>query len=241
MAVTPTPVNDDSVLIAEGLERHFKEGGRELQVLRGVELSVKRGEWVCILGRSGSGKSTLLHLLGGLDRPTRGTVQFEGQQLDGASGSALNAYRRNHVGLVFQSYHLLPELSAMENVLVGAMLRWSVWQWPGQRGALRQRARTLLGEMGLGDRLRHKPGQLSGGERQRVAIARALINQPTLLLADEPTGNLDAETSASILEVFRELHRGGQTLVMVTHDATVAEEADRRVQLKLGLVETAAS
>jgi len=227
-----------TILQATGLKRSFNEAGRELHVLRGVDLSVHRGEWLSILGRSGSGKSTLLHLIGGLDRPTSGRVVFNGDtDLTTLRGGKLDRYRNTHVGLVFQQYHLLPELSALENVLVGAMLRHPILAWPGQRQNARQRATQLLERVGLQDRLTHRPNKLSGGERQRVAIARALINQPQILLADEPTGNLDIDTSSSIMDLFRDLHREGQTLVMVTHDQSVAKIGDRTVTLTKGKLE----
>ncbi|MFI4861188.1 MAG: ABC transporter ATP-binding protein [Phycisphaerales bacterium JB063] len=226
------------MLNATNLRRTFNEAGRELQVLRGVDLSVHRGEWLSILGRSGSGKSTLLHLIGGLDRPTDGTVRFNNDtDITQLRGGKLDRYRNEHVGLVFQQYHLLPELSALENVLIAAMLGCSLPAWPGKRKAARDRALQLLERVGLKDRLTHRPNKLSGGERQRVAIARALINGPQLLLADEPTGNLDIDTSASILELFQELHQEGQTLVMVTHDQAVAKKGDRTVTLTKGKLE----
>jgi len=209
-------------------------GSADLHVLKGVDIELHTGEMLAILGRSGSGKSTLLHLLGGLDRPDTGTVHFNDQNLFRLRGSALDRYRNRHVGFVFQSYHLLPELNALENVALGAMLGHSALAWPGVRGRTRQRAATLLERVGLADRLKHRPSKLSGGERQRVAIARALINEPNVLLADEPTGNLDADTGRDILELFHELHADGQTLALVTHDEKVAAAADRVVTLVNG-------
>ena len=223
-----------ALLVARGLTKTYQMGSASLEVLRGVDVSVYRGEMLAILGRSGSGKSTLLHLLGGLDRPDGGRVDFDGQDLFGLRGAKLDHYRNRHVGFVFQFYHLLPELSALENVTVAAMLGRSVWGWPGVRREVRQRAEALLDRVGLGGRMRHRPAKLSGGERQRVAIARALINEPAVLLADEPTGNLDADTGQSILGLFHELHREGQTMVLVTHDAKVADAADRVVTLVQG-------
>ncbi|MEM6393946.1 MAG: ABC transporter ATP-binding protein [Planctomycetota bacterium] len=221
---------------ARGVERVFEEGGRSLRVLQGVDLPVGEGQWVTILGRSGSGKSTLLHLLGGLDKPTSGEVFFRERSIASLRGNALNRYRAESVGLVFQFYHLLPELSAVENVLIGGMLRHGVFQWPGQKKAYRQRTEALLERVGLKDRMRHRPSQLSGGERQRVAIARALVNEPAVLLADEPTGNLDVDTSGSILELFQQLHGEGQAIVMVTHDPAVAELGDAAVTLVRGKI-----
>ncbi|MEM9884048.1 MAG: ABC transporter ATP-binding protein [Planctomycetota bacterium] len=216
------------------MEKHYRVGTSDLHVLRGVDLSVARGEMLAVLGRSGSGKSTLLHLLGGLDRPDAGRVVFDGRDLASLGGGPLDGYRRRHVGFVFQFYHLLPELSALENVTVAAMLGRSVLAWPGQRKRVRERAEALLERVGLADRVRHRPSKLSGGERQRVAIARALINEPAVLLADEPTGNLDADTGRSVMELLHGLHAEGQTTVLVTHDERVADAADRRVELVAG-------
>ncbi|MEM1097996.1 MAG: ABC transporter ATP-binding protein [Planctomycetota bacterium] len=222
----------DALLRAEGLSKVFREGGRELRVLDGVDLEVASGECVAVLGRSGSGKSTLLHMLGGLDRPTSGGVWFEGRDVFAMHELAIDRYRSGRIGFVFQQYHLLPELSALENVRIASMI--------GRRGAegakaskrqARAWAAELLERVGLGDRLSHKPAKLSGGERQRVAIARALMNEPAVLLADEPTGNLDVDTGASVMALFEELHADGQTMVLVTHDAKVAARADRVVTL----------
>jgi ABC-type lipoprotein export system ATPase subunit len=225
------------ILEAHGLQKTYRVGTSDLQVLRGVDLTLERGELLAILGRSGSGKSTLLHLLGGLDRPTAGTVLFEGEDLYRMKGAALDRYRNRHLGFVFQFYHLLPELSALENVTIAAMLSRSFTGWANQRSHFRGRAEMLLERVGLKDRMRHRPNKLSGGERQRVAIARSLINEPAVLLADEPTGNLDADTGRSILELFAELHADGQTLVLVTHDDNVAAAADRVVTLVNGEIE----
>ena len=218
----------ETILETRGLGRTFAEGGRQLRVLHDVDMAVAGGEKLAILGRSGSGKSTLLHLLGGLDVPSAGTIHFRGQDLRAYSEKELDAYRRRHVGLVFQFYHLLPELTAMENVVIGGLIAGA------NRAAVHDRAEALLRRVGLAERMRHRPGKLSGGERQRVAIARALINEPDVLLADEPTGNLDADTGRSILELFDQLHAEGQTLVLVTHDDKVADEADRVVTLAGG-------
>ena len=240
--MTQVASQDDSViadgppplLLAKGLVKTYRLGGTELRVLRGVDLEVGRGEWVSIVGRSGSGKSTLLHLLGGLDEPDAGRVTFDGTEVTALHRPRVDRYRRESVGFVFQFYHLLPELSALENVLIAAMVRHGWAAWPGRRKAARQRAEALLERVGLADRARHKPAKLSGGERQRVAIARALINEPALLLADEPTGNLDAATGAGVVELLETLHADGQTIVMVTHDAAIAAAADRHLRLDAG-------
>ena len=215
-------------LLATTLHKTYNLGGGDVRVLRGVNLKVDPGQWVAVLGASGSGKSTLLHLLGGLDRPDDGSVQYDGKNLFNMEGGTLDWYRNAHVGFVFQFYHLLPELTARENVLIAAMIGRSVFKWPGARDAYGKRADELLDRLGLKDRARHKPGKLSGGERQRVAIARALINEPDVLLADEPTGNLDAGTGEQILDLLRQLHAGGQSIVMVTHDQRISAAADRR-------------
>ncbi len=229
-----TRIPKSQILAATGLHKRYRMGTADLHVLRGVDIELHHGEMLAILGRSGSGKSTLLHLLGGLDQPDAGTVFFNQENLFQYSGGKLDRYRNRHVGFVFQFYHLLPELSALENVTIGAMLGSSVLGWPGRRKAVRARAQMLLERVGLKARMKHRPAKLSGGERQRVAIARALINEPDVLLADEPTGNLDADTGGAILELFHELHGEGQTMVMVTHDQKVADAADRVVTLVRG-------
>lgn len=221
---------NEPILETRNLGRTFHEGGRELRVLDGVDTSIAAGEKVAILGRSGSGKSTLLHLIGGLDDPTDGQVLFRGRDLSAFSESRLDAYRRNHLGFVFQFYHLLPELSTLENVMIGGLIA----RGRSAKNETRQRAEGLLERVGLAERVKHRPSKLSGGERQRVAIARALINRPDVLLADEPTGNLDVDTGRSILELFDELHAEGQTMVLVTHDDKVAAAADRVVTLVKG-------
>ena len=224
------------LLRARGVAKTYRLGGTELHVLRGVDVEVAANEWVSIVGRSGSGKSTLLHLLGGLDTPDAGTVVFRDTEVTALHRPSVDRYRREEVGFVFQFYHLLPELTALENVLMGAMVRHGVLAWPAHRRAARERAEAMLERVGLRERMKHKPSKLSGGERQRVAIARALVNEPALLLADEPTGNLDAATGRGVIELFESLHAEGQTIVMVTHDATIADAADRHLTLEEGLL-----
>lgn len=226
-----------TLLSAQNLHKHYRIGGQDLHVLQGVDIAIQQGRWLAILGASGSGKSTLLHLLGGLDRPDEGRVHFDGRDVFALRGGKLDRYRNQHVGFVFQSYHLLPELNALENVVIGAMIQQPLWRWWRVRASARRRAADLLGRMGLGQRLDHRPAKLSGGERQRVAIARALINQPAVLLADEPTGNLDADTGGQILDVLHGFHKAGQTIVMVTHDPRVADRADRRLTLEVGRIQ----
>ncbi|MHC4842445.1 MAG: ABC transporter ATP-binding protein [Planctomycetota bacterium] len=211
-------------------------GVTKVSVLKGVDMAVKKGEFVAVVGASGSGKSTLLHILGALDRPNKGVVIFDGRELNSLKERDLNKFRNKMVGFVFQFYHLLDELSVLENVYLPAMISKGLIGWLGGRGYAKKRARELLDRFKLSERITHKPFQLSGGERQRVAIARALMNQPQLLLADEPTGNLDSETGNGILEVFEELHQAGQTIIMVTHDERVARRASRVVTLEDGKI-----
>jgi lipoprotein-releasing system ATP-binding protein len=226
--------NPSAILEVKDVHKTYKMGATKVQVLKGVDMAVRPGEFVAIIGASGSGKSTLLHILGALDKPDRGTVQFEGRHLNRMRGRELNRFRNDTVGFVFQFYHLLDELTVLENVYLPAMVSRSVVGWMVSRKAARARATELLERMGLSHRAGHKPYQLSGGERQRAAIGRALMNQPKLLLADEPTGNLDSATGNGILEVFGQLHRAGQTIVMVTHDDRIAGRAQRVVSLADG-------
>jgi len=214
----------------------------DVPVLRGVTLEVQQGEWVAVLGASGSGKSTLLHLVGGLDRPDRksngakaGGVTFDNRALADYSARELDRFRASRVGMVFQFYHLLPELTVLQNVTVAGMVRHGRLGF-GSSGTV-DRARELLEAFGLSHRLAHRPAELSGGERQRVAIARALVNQPDVLLADEPTGNLDRHTGDKILDTIATIRaKRSQTIVMVTHDTEVAARADRLVRLEDGRV-----
>jgi ABC-type lipoprotein export system ATPase subunit len=294
----------EPVLAASGLRKTYRMGRVPVQVLKDASIEVRSGEWVAILGASGSGKSTLLHLLGGLDRPDRdgGMIHFEGRRVSEFGGAELNTYRNRSVGFVFQFYHLLPELSVLENAMLPCLVpnRWLSATLPllaavigggvgaavgstfgveilptadaptpskiallavtcgvlgaaigvvlfqlGQVVAERTRlrhgpqaaiSRNTLEEFGLGHRLRHRPSQLSGGERQRTAIARALASEPGVLMADEPTGNLDATTGREILDLLKKRHDAGLTIVMVTHDSAVAEYADRIVRLEDGRV-----
>jgi lipoprotein-releasing system ATP-binding protein len=224
------------ILKAENVHKSYRMGATRVVVLKGLDIAVREGEFVAIVGASGSGKSTLLHILGGLDRPDKGLVQFQGRDLNRMSARALNKYRNATVGFVFQFYHLLDELSVRENVVLPAMISRSVLGWLAARGKAWQRGDELLDQLGLRERARHKPYQLSGGERQRVAIGRALMNQPQLLLADEPTGNLDSATGNGILNVFEKLNKAGQTIVLVTHDERVARRAQRVITLVDGRV-----
>ena len=227
---------DDFILKGEGLYKSYRMGVTEVRVLKGVDLAIKRGEFVAIVGASGSGKSTLLHILGALDKPNKGVVKFEGRDLSRHSSGELNRFRNKMVGFVFQFYHLLDELSVLENVFLPVMAGKSVIGWFACRRWSKRRARELLEQLGLSERSSHKPYQLSGGERQRVAIGRALMNEPRLLLADEPTGNLDSATGNGILDVLEKLNRTGQTIVMVTHDERIAQRAERIVTLVDGKI-----
>lgn len=231
----------DAVLKAEGLHKWFAMGREKLHVLRDCSMSVERGQFVSVMGKSGSGKSTLMHVLGALDTPQQGQVFAAGQQIFAAEGrrrfatSAIDIFseaerrrirlRRTQFGFVFQFYHLLPELTVLENAVLPSMI--------SGRGS-KERATELLERVGLGERLKHRPNELSGGERQRVAIARALIHDPMILFADEPTGNLDAENGATIMKLLHELHDSGQTILMVTHDESIAAETDMAYTLTEG-------
>jgi ABC-type lipoprotein export system ATPase subunit len=223
----------EPLLSARGLSKSYAMGGRTLEVLRDVNLDVTSGEFLALRGASGAGKSTLLHLIGGLDSPNAGKISFNGQNLAAFSESELTHFRNRRVGFVFQAYHLLPELTALENVCLPAR----VARVPAARAVAR--GRELLARVGLGERTEHKPFELSGGEQQRVAIARALINEPELLLADEPTGNLDSRTSGEIIALLKNLRADKQTtLVIATHDAKIAAHAERVIELVDGQINT---
>ncbi len=222
----------ETVVRAAGLTRRYKMGDAFVDALRGVDLVICRGEFVALVGPSGSGKSTVLNLIGGLDRPTSGQVWIDGVELSATDERTLTRHRREHVGFVFQTFNLLPRLTAEENVALPLMFSGV----PHQERL--DRARALLERVGLTHRLTHRPTQLSGGEQQRVAIARALVGQPALLLADEPTGNLDTTTGGEIMALLQELNQEGDlTLLVVTHDPEVAAFADRVVKLRDGRVE----
>jgi lipoprotein-releasing system ATP-binding protein len=237
VAAAPAPA---SLLAVRGLQKRYRSGDKLLEVLRGVDFDLAPGEFVSVIGQSGSGKSTLLHLMGLLDGADAGSVHLTGRRVDDLPGRERDRLRNTDIGMVFQAYHLLPELTALENVLAPLMVRHGIWAWFRERAEARRRATDLLSRFGLGERLHHKPRQLSGGEMQRVAIARALVGGPRLLLADEPTGNLDAESGAGILDVLAALNRAeGLSIVLVTHDASIARRADRIVRLASGRVETA--
>jgi putative ABC transport system ATP-binding protein len=219
---------DTPVLRARGLRKEYGKGEGLVRAVDGVDLDISAGETVAVMGPSGCGKSTLLHLLGGLDRPSGGEVWLNGRRIDDLGEKALARMRRTDVGFVFQAFHLMEELTAIENVELSALLAGR----PPR--AARRRAEELLEQVGLADRARFLPSALSGGQRQRVAIARALSNEPLLVLADEPTGNLDSAATLDVLRLFESLHESGQTLVIVTHDARIAATADRMISMRDG-------
>lgn len=222
------------LLAARDIHRSYRSGDEELRVLIGLNLEVSEGEILIIFGPSGSGKSTLLHLLSGLDRPTKGTVYFRGTDITTFGERALARFRNREIGFIFQFYHLLPEFSALDNVMLPGLINGT------DRRSCRLAARELLESVGLGERLNHKPAELSGGEQQRVAIARALINQPAVVFADEPTGNLDDRTSETIYELILELNRArNQTFVVVTHESELLAKAHRAVGLRDGRIDEA--
>ena len=222
----------DAMLDARNLHKRYEMGPRSLEVLRGVSLKIARGDFLALRGASGAGKSTLLHLLGGLDSPNAGEVWFDGKNLAALSNTALSRLRNLKVGFIFQAYHLLPELDALENVCLPARMART------PAAVAEARGRELLARVGLKERVEHRPNELSGGEQQRVAIARALINSPELILADEPTGNLDSRTGDEIIDLLCALRTEHQTtLVIATHDRRVAERAPKVVHIVDGLIE----
>jgi len=227
-------------IAAIAVEKAYRKGDHQVPVLHGVDISVHKGEFLSIVGQSGSGKSTLLHLLGLLDAPDVGEVQLDGQRIDDLSERTRDELRNRVFGFVFQFYHLLPELSLMENVLVPLMIRHSIWGYWQRRREYQDRAREMIDRVGLGHRLTHRPSELSGGEMQRAAIARSLVARPEILLADEPTGNLDQGTGRGIIELMAKLNEQERlTIIMVTHDQLIAAEAHRTVKLREGRIEPA--
>jgi putative ABC transport system ATP-binding protein len=219
---------EESVLLARGLRKEYGIGEGLVRAVDAVDLEVARGETLAIMGPSGCGKSTMLHLMGGLDRPSAGELWLNGSRIDRLSERGLAQLRRHEIGFIFQAFHLMDELTAQENVELPALLAGR-----SPREA-RRRAFQLLDQVGLGERATHLPSALSGGQRQRVAIARALANEPLLVLADEPTGNLDSAATLEVLRLFEDLHTGGLTLVVVTHDERIAATADRMISMRDG-------
>jgi putative ABC transport system ATP-binding protein len=221
----------EELLRVESLSKHYKVGTEVVKALRGVNLSIYRNEYVALMGPSGSGKSTLMNILGCLDTPTAGRYFLNGKDVSKLQDNELAEIRNKEIGFVFQTFNLLPRLSALENVALP--LVYAGWS----RSKRIERAEQVIEDVGLTDRMHHKPNELSGGQRQRVAIARALVNDPSIILADEPTGNLDTRTSFEIMEIFEKLHTKGNTIIIVTHENDISEHAHRIVRLRDGLVE----
>lgn len=230
----PQPISEPLMIEVANLNKSFRIGKRTITALDGIDLTVKRGEFVALVGASGSGKSTLLHLLAGLDAPDSGSLRCDGVDLTRSSARERSRFRQSSVGFVFQAYHLFPDLDALENVALPARIHRQ------DAGDALNRARSLLEQVGLKERIAHRPTELSGGECQRVAIARALVNDPGVVLADEPTGNLDSQTGAEVLAVLADLSRAlEKTLLVATHSEDVAENADRTIQLVDGRLTSA--
>jgi putative ABC transport system ATP-binding protein len=232
MAMLPADVPRDAIIVTRSLQRDYDIGGEVVHALRGVDLTVRQNEFVAIMGPSGSGKSTLMNLIGCLDSPTAGEYWLNGHRVSELNDDALARIRNREIGFVFQTFNLLPRATALHNVELPL-----VYAGLGSKER-RELAMQALTRVGLADRVRHRPNELSGGQRQRVAIARALVNQPSILLADEPTGNLDSATSEEILILFEALYKDGQTILLVTHEVDIAGHARRQVHLKDGRVES---
>lgn len=225
-------IMSDNVIEIRNIIRDFKLGQQTVHVLKGIDLDIKKGEYVAIMGPSGSGKSTLMNLLGCLDTPTSGTYVLNGKDVSQMSEDELAEIRNTEIGFVFQTFNLLPRTTALENVALPMI-------YAGASKKVRsERASEVLTDVGLADRMDHKPNQLSGGQRQRVAVGRALVNKPSIILADEPTGNLDSKTSLEIMELFDEIHTNGNTVIMVTHEEDVAAHAKRIIRLTDGMIDT---
>jgi putative ABC transport system ATP-binding protein len=221
---------EKTIIRLRGLKRFYQVGVEEIHALDGVDLEVRDNEYIAVMGHSGSGKSTLMNVLGCLDRPSEGCYELDGEDVTELGDAELARIRNERIGFVFQSFELLPQMNALKNVEMP--LLYARGGWFGRAA----RAKGALERVGLGDRARHRPNQLSGGEKQRAAIARALVCNPSILLADEPTGNLDTKTSENILELFDELHRQGQTIVMVTHERDIARHAKRIIRMQDGMI-----
>ena len=231
MAMLPVDVPRDSIIVTRNLKREYLMGAETVRALRGVDITIRRNEFVAIMGPSGSGKSTLMNLIGCLDTPTEGEYWLNGHRVSELNDNQLARIRNKEIGFVFQTFNLLPRATALQNVELPMV-------YAGMPSKQRQQAaRDALTRVGLAERMHHRPNELSGGQRQRVAIARALVNNPSILLADEPTGNLDSKTAEEILALFERLHDEGQTIILVTHEHDIAAHARRQVHLKDGVVE----
>jgi lipoprotein-releasing system ATP-binding protein len=234
MLKQPAPTH----LSAVALDKAYRKGDLRVPVLRGVDVCASEGEFLAVVGQSGCGKSTLMHLLGLLDTPDVGEVRLKGQRIDDLPSRTRDELRNRVFGFVFQFYHLLPELTLLENVLSPLMIRYSAWEYWKRRKQLASQAKEIIDKVGLGHRLTHKPSEISGGEMQRAAIARALVGKPHVLLADEPTGNLDSRTGGEIMDVLARLNADERlTIIMVTHDEAVARQAQRIVRLSEGRIQ----
>ncbi|MCG7497106.1 lipoprotein-releasing ABC transporter ATP-binding protein LolD [Vibrio sp. Of7-15] len=221
---------NNPLLVCQGLRKTYQEASLETEVLKGVDFEIQAGELIAIVGASGSGKSTLLHILGALDEPTQGNVQFQGQDLTNLNGNKQAKLRNQHIGFVYQFHHLLADFSALENVAMPLLIGGV------SKSEAKKRAEEMLVKVGLSHRIEHRPSELSGGERQRVAIARALVNKPALVLADEPTGNLDHKTALAIYDLMRELNNeSGTAFLVVTHDNELADKLDKQLHMQDGL------
>lgn len=233
----PLPIEGETILSARDVRKSFKVGDRQIEVLHGAHLELRKGERLCLMGASGAGKSTFLHVLGLLEAPTEGEVLLEGQSAWHLNNRERAALRNRHIGFVFQAYHLLPDLSAVENVTLPARIAHSYGTLPFERARIEAEAEEMLGRFGLEDRIHHRPNQLSGGERQRVAIARALILGPQIVIADEPTGNLDTANGQRVLDLLlSEQESRGASLLLVTHDEQLALRCDRTLVMQDGQI-----
>jgi lipoprotein-releasing system ATP-binding protein len=227
------------LLSALNLRKTYVKHANRIEVLRGLDLDVAEGEFLAVIGNSGSGKSTMLHLLGTLDQPNDGCIHMEGRRIDNLPAQERDQLRNRTFGFIFQFYHLLPELNTLENVLAPAMIQHGMWSWFMNRRQVKKNALEMIERVGLSHRLNHRPKELSGGEMQRAAIARALINRPRVLLADEPTGNLDTANGEHVMKLLRDLNQqDGLTVVMVTHNMDLVNDADRVVRITDGRIET---
>lgn len=220
------------VIKIRNITRDFPLGSETVKVLKGIDLDIERGEYVALMGPSGSGKSTLMNLLGCLDTPTSGSYELNGKDVSSMSDDELAEIRNKEIGFVFQTFNLLPRTTALENVALPMIYAGA------SKAARTERAKEVLSNVGLADRMDHKPNQLSGGQRQRVAVGRALVNSPSIILADEPTGNLDSKTSVEIMNLFNEIHKAGNTVILVTHEEDIADNAHRIIRLRDGKVES---